>query len=96
MHTSIALQWPTPDEGPCLLEIKMTNNQKIGRIGIVSEGHILEIFKEHYEKMMYAEFIDEDNENSAYFGDVCFDPPTTEAGFRVRFLFNKFALLLTF
>nr|XP_012222818.1 PREDICTED: uncharacterized protein LOC105672456 isoform X2 [Linepithema humile] len=79
VHTSIALQRPTPDEGPCLFEIKMTNCQKISRIGVVSEGHILEIFKEHYENTIYPDFIDEDNENSAYFGDVCFDPPTNEA-----------------
>lgn len=82
VHTSIALQRPTADEGSCLLEIKMTNSQKIKRIGVVSEGHILEIFKEHYEKTIYPDFIDEDNENSAYFGDVCFDPPTTEASIR--------------
>ncbi|XP_020289853.1 uncharacterized protein LOC109857690 isoform X2 [Pseudomyrmex gracilis] len=84
IETCIALQPVSPTINsctePCMLEIKMTNCQKIARVAVVSEGEVLEIFKQfgEYETTVFAEFIDECLENTVFFGDTTMQPPTAE------------------
>lgn len=84
LDTCIALQ--SSNFEPCMLDIKITNCQKIARIAIVSEGSVLEIFKQYgeYETTILAEFIDEYEENVVFLGDTMIQPPTTEASIKVR------------
>lgn len=71
---------------PCMLEIKTKNCQKIARIAVVSEGEVLEIFKQfgEYETTVFAEFIDECEGNTVFFGDTTMQPPTAEVSIKVR------------
>lgn len=84
LDTCIALQ--SSNFEPCILDIKVTNCQKVARIAIVSEGNVLEIFKQYgeYETTILAEFIDEYEENVVFLGDTMIQPPTTEASIKVR------------
>lgn len=72
---------------PCLLNIEVPNYQ-IGRIAIVSEGNVLEIFKQfgEYETTILAEFIDEYEENVVFLGETMIHPPTTVVSIKVRWL----------
>lgn len=71
---------------PCMLNIKMSNCQRIARIAVVSEGNVLEIFKQfgEYETTILAEFIDEYEENIVFLGETMINPPTTEVSIKVR------------
>lgn len=71
---------------PCMLNIKVSNCQRIARIAVVSEGNVLEIFKqfEEYETTILAEFIDEYEGNIVYLGETMINPPTTEVSIKVR------------
>ncbi|XP_070154835.1 putative uncharacterized protein DDB_G0293878 [Polyergus mexicanus] len=89
LDTCIALQ--SSNFEPCMLDIKVTNCQKIARIAIVSEGNVLEIFKQYgeYETTILAEFIDEYEENIVFLGETTIQPPTTEAGIKFTRTKNK-------
>ncbi|XP_072759400.1 uncharacterized protein [Anoplolepis gracilipes] len=89
LDTSIALQ--SSNFEPCMLDIKVTNCQKIARIAIVSEGNVLEIFKQYgeYETTIFAEFIDEYEENIVFLGETMIQPPTTEASIKFTRTKNK-------
>lgn len=87
LNTCIALQ-PTNSEStePCMLDIKITNCQKIARIVIVSEANVLEFFKQsgEYETTIFADFVDEYENNSVYLAEAAIQPPTTEASIKVK------------
>ncbi|XP_029171430.1 kinesin-related protein 4-like [Nylanderia fulva] len=87
LDTCIALQSSNFD--PCTLDIKVTSCQKIARIAIVSESNVLEIFKQYgeYETTIFAEFIDEYEDNTVYLGETMIQPPTTEAS--IKFIRTK-------
>lgn len=89
LDTCIALQ--SSNFEPCMLDIKVTNCQKIARIAIVSEGNVLEIFKQYgeYETTILAEFVDEYEENIVFLGETTIQPPTTEAGIKFTRTKNK-------
>ncbi|GAB1859966.1 hypothetical protein CAJAP_00919 [Camponotus japonicus] len=89
LDTCIALQ--SSNFEPCMLDIKVTNCQKVARIAIVSEGNVLEIFKQYgeYETTILAEFIDEYEENVVFLGDTMIQPPTTEASIKFTRTKNK-------
>lgn len=85
--TCIALQsMDSESTEPCMLDIKVTNYQKIARIAVVSEAIVLEFFKQsgEYETTIFADFIDEFEDNSVYFAETAIQPPTTEASIKVR------------
>lgn len=73
---------------PCMLDIKVTNCQKIARIAIVSEGSILEIFKQfgEYETTIFTDFIDEYEGTTVFIGETTIQPSTTEISIKVRYL----------
>jgi len=85
VDTCIALR-PMDSAEPCMLNIEVSNCQKIARIAVVSEGNVLEIFKQfgEYETTILAEFIDEYEENIVFFGETTIHPPTTEVNIKVR------------
>lgn len=85
MDTCIALQPMSSNTEPCMLNIKVSNCQKIARIAIISEGNVLEIFKQfgEYETTIHAEFIDEYEENIVFLGKTMIHPPTTEVSIKV-------------
>lgn len=72
---------------PCLFDIKITNGQKINSIALVSEAPVLEFFKQsgEYSATIFAEFVDEFENNSVYLGEINFDSPTSEASIQVIF-----------
>jgi len=74
------------DKEPCMLDIKMTNYQKIARVAIVSEGSVLEIFKQsgEYETTIFADFIDEYEGTTVFIGETMIQPPTTEVSIKVN------------
>ncbi|XP_011645456.1 uncharacterized protein LOC105432369 [Pogonomyrmex barbatus] len=74
---------------PCMLDIKVTNCQRIARIAIVSEGNVLEIFKQfgEYETTILAEFVDEYEDNIVFLGETMIRPPTTEIS--IKFIRTK-------
>lgn len=74
---------------PCMLNIEVSNCQRIARIAIVSEGNVLEIFKQfgEYETTILAEFIDEYEGNIVYLGETMIHPPTTEVS--IKFIRTK-------
>ncbi|XP_050448867.1 uncharacterized protein LOC126850193 [Cataglyphis hispanica] len=89
LDTCIALQ--SSNLEPCMLDIKITNCQKIARIAIVSEGNVLEIFKQYgeYETTILAKFVDEYEENIVFLGETTIQPPTTEASIKFTRTKNK-------
>lgn len=90
VDTCIALQ--PMDSGtnsntePCVLNIEVANCQRIERIAVVSEGNVLEIFKEfgEYETTILAKFIDEYEGNIVFLGETMIHPPTTEVSIKVK------------
>ncbi|KOC59875.1 hypothetical protein WH47_10574 [Habropoda laboriosa] len=84
LNTCISLQPTEPNNEPCMLDIKLTNGQKISRIALVSEAYLLEFFKEfgEYETTIYAEFIDEFEDNIVHFAETAIIPHTTEASIK--------------
>lgn len=68
-----------------MLDIKLINHQRISRIAVVSEAYVLEFFKEsgEYETTIFAEFIDEFQDNSVYFAETTIIPSATEASIKV-------------
>ncbi|RLU25759.1 hypothetical protein DMN91_001918 [Ooceraea biroi] len=76
---------------PCMLDIKVTNCQKIARIVIVSEGSVLEIFKQsgEYETTIFTDFIDEYEGTTVFIGDTTIQPPTTEVSVKFTRTRNK-------
>ncbi|KYN29531.1 PREDICTED: uncharacterized protein LOC108763385 [Trachymyrmex cornetzi] len=89
VDTCIALQPMGSNTEPCMLNIKVSNCQKIARIAIISEGNVLEIFKQfgEYETTIHAEFIDEYEENIVFLGETIIHPPTTEIS--IKFIRTK-------
>ncbi|XP_018048537.1 PREDICTED: uncharacterized protein LOC108687342 [Atta colombica] len=89
VDTCIALQPMSSNTEPCMLNIKVSNCQKIARIAIISEGNVLEIFKQfgEYETTIHAEFIDEYEENIVFLGETMIHPPTTEVS--IKFIRTK-------
>lgn len=88
-NTCIALQPVDSSDSntePCMLNIKVSNHQRISRIAVVSEGNVLEIFKQfgEYETTILAEFIDEYEGNIVFLGETSIHPPTTEVSIKVR------------
>ncbi|XP_043462839.1 uncharacterized protein LOC122498908 [Leptopilina heterotoma] len=80
---------------PCLFDIKITNGQKISSIALVSEAPVLEFFKQsgEYAATIFAEFVDEFENNSVYLGEMNFDPPTSEASIQFTKVKNKTSLM---
>ncbi|XP_011156751.2 uncharacterized protein LOC105193832 [Solenopsis invicta] len=89
VDTCIALQPVDSNVEPCMLNIKISNRQRIARIAVVSEGNVLEIFKQfgEYETTILAEFIDEYEGNIVFLGETTIQPPTTEVG--IKFIRTK-------
>lgn len=89
LDTCIALQPTGSNTEPCMLNIKVSNCQKVARIAIVSEGNVLEIFKQfgEYETTILAEFVDEYEENVVFIGETTIHPPTTEVS--IKFIRTK-------
>ncbi|XP_011883653.1 PREDICTED: uncharacterized protein LOC105570814 [Vollenhovia emeryi] len=85
LDTCVALQPVDSNAEPCVLTIEVLNCQKIARVAIVSEGNVLEIFKQfgEYEGTITAEFIDEFEKSVVYLGETTIHPPTTEVGIKV-------------
>ena len=70
-----------------MVDIKITNGQKINSIALVSEASVLEFFKQYgeYASTVFADFVDEFQNNSVYMGVVTLDPPSSEASIKVSF-----------
>ncbi|XP_006609072.1 uncharacterized protein LOC102681757 [Apis dorsata] len=84
LNTCISLQPTDSNNEPCMLDIKLTNGQKISQIAVVSEAYVLEFFKQfgEYETTKFAEFIDEFEDNSVYFAETAIFPHATEASIK--------------
>ncbi|XP_012522149.1 uncharacterized protein LOC105828388 [Monomorium pharaonis] len=87
--TCIALQPVDSNMEPCMLNIEVSNCQRISRIAVVSESNVLEIFKQlgEYETTILAEFIDEYEGNIVFLGETTIQPPTTEVS--IKFIRTK-------
>ncbi|XP_077266707.1 uncharacterized protein LOC143899861 [Temnothorax americanus] len=74
---------------PCTLNIEVSNCQRIARIAVVSEGNVLEIFKQfgEYETTILAEFVDEYEGSIVFLGETMINPPTTEVS--IKFIRTK-------
>ncbi|KAI4497684.1 hypothetical protein M0802_007224 [Mischocyttarus mexicanus] len=83
---------------PCTLDIKITNNQKISRIIVLSEAYVLEFFKEYgeYATTVYGEFVDEFTGSRIYLTEVNFEHPTTEASIKFIKIKNTEPILWIF
>lgn len=87
LETCIRLEGDATDKKePCSITIKLKDGKKIGRIAIVSEAFLIEIYKQYgeYVSTARAEFIDEFEQSAVYFADACFVPPTPELSIKVR------------
>ncbi|XP_031843251.2 uncharacterized protein LOC116431640 isoform X1 [Nomia melanderi] len=84
LSTCVSLQPTQSSNEPCMLEIKLTNHQKISSIVVVSEAYVLEFFKQfgEYETTVFAELVDEFEDNSVYLAEKKFIPPTSEASIK--------------
>ncbi|XP_043247859.1 uncharacterized protein LOC122394789 [Colletes gigas] len=90
LDTCISLQ-PIKSNEPCMLNIKLTNRQRISRIAIVSEAYVLEFFKEfgEYETTKFAELVDEFEDNFVYFAEATIFPSATEASIKFTKMKSK-------
>lgn len=95
LDTCIRLQSKEYRNESCTVDIKLTNNQKIAGIAVVSEASVMEFYKQFGEYMttIFAEFIDEFENNSVYFAEVSFEPPTPEASVKFAKLKSKESLM---
>ncbi|KAK9295668.1 hypothetical protein QLX08_010088 [Tetragonisca angustula] len=84
LNTCISLQSTESNNEPCMLDIRLNNGQKISQIAVVSEAYVLEFFKQfgEYETTKFAEFVDEFEDNSVYFGETAIFPHATEASIK--------------
>ncbi|XP_076376192.1 uncharacterized protein LOC117229635 [Megalopta genalis] len=84
LGTCISLEPTQSSNEPCMLEIKLPNHQKISHIATVSEGHVLEFFKlcGEYQTTVFADLVDEFEDNFVYFAETKFSPPTSEASIK--------------
>lgn len=69
-----------------MLDVRLTNGQRISQIAVVSEAYVLEFFKQfgEYETTKFAEFVDEFEDNSVYFAETAIFPHATEASIKVQ------------
>ncbi|XP_076382603.1 uncharacterized protein LOC117219547 isoform X2 [Megalopta genalis] len=84
LNTCMSLQPTQSSNEPCMLELKLPNHQKISHIAMVSEGYVLEFFKlcGEYQTTVFADLLDEFEDNSVYFAETKFSPPTSEASIK--------------
>lgn len=84
LNTCISLQSTKSNDEPCMLDIKLTNGQRITQIAVVSEAYVLEFFKQfgEYETTKFAEFVDEFEDTSVYFAETAILPHATEASIK--------------
>lgn len=84
LETCISLQPIQNDNEPCVLDVRVTNGQRISRIAVVSEAYVLEFFKQfgEYEGTVFAEFIDEFEDNTVYFAETNIVPSASEASIK--------------
>lgn len=89
LETCISVQSPDSSSEPCMIDIKLTNGQRITHIAIVSEAYVLEFFKQfgEYETTKFGELIDEFEGTSVYFAETRIHPYTSEAS--VKFVKTK-------
>lgn len=92
VDTCIALQPSSSMDSntePCMLNIEVSNCQRIARIAVVSEGNVLEIFKQfgEYDTTILAEFIDEYEGNIVFLSETMIHPPSTEVS--IKFIRTK-------
>ncbi|XP_046835955.1 uncharacterized protein LOC124431752 isoform X2 [Vespa crabro] len=80
LDTCIYLRSTEQVKEPCTLDIKLTNNQKISRIIIISEAYVLEFFKQYgeYATTVFAEQIDEFIGSTIYLAEMSLKHPSTE------------------
>ncbi|XP_053977024.1 uncharacterized protein LOC128875454 [Hylaeus volcanicus] len=90
LDTCILLQ-PVESKEPCVLDIKLTNRQRISHIAVVSEAYVLEFFKEfgEYEKTVFAEFEDEFEDSFVYIAETAIIPSATEASIKFTKIKSK-------
>ncbi|XP_043601909.1 uncharacterized protein LOC122576100 [Bombus pyrosoma] len=84
LSTCISLQPIESNNEPCMLDVRLTNGQRISQIAVVSEAYVLEFFKQfgEYETTKFAEFVDEFEDNSVYFTETAIFPHATEASIK--------------
>lgn len=84
LNTCISLQPIESNDEPCMLDIKVINNRRISSIAVVSEAYVLEFFKQfgEYEKTIFAELLDDFEDNFIYFAQTTIIPYSTEAGIK--------------
>ncbi|OAD59285.1 hypothetical protein WN48_09551 [Eufriesea mexicana] len=84
LSTCISVQPTESNNEPCMLDIKLTNGQRISQIAVVSEAYVLEFFKQfgEYETTKFAEIVDEFEDNSVYFAETTILPHATEASIK--------------
>ncbi|XP_078043626.1 uncharacterized protein LOC144473545 [Augochlora pura] len=84
LSTCMSLQPTQFCNEPCMLEIKLPNDQKISHIAIVSEGYVLEFFKLYgeYQTTIFADLVDEYEDKSVFLAETKFSPPTSEASIK--------------
>ncbi|XP_015175714.1 PREDICTED: uncharacterized protein LOC107066021 [Polistes dominula] len=98
LDTCIYLRSEEKVTEPCTLDIKITNNQKISRIIVLSEAYVLEFFKQYgeYATTVFAEFVDEFKGSNIYLAELNFKHPTTEASIKFTKIKNTEPILWIF
>ncbi|XP_017878281.1 uncharacterized protein LOC108623922 [Ceratina calcarata] len=89
LETCISVQSSDSNSEPCMIDIKLTNGQKITQIAVVSEAYVLEFFKQfgEYDTTKFAELIDKFEDTSVYFVETTILPYTSEAS--IKFVKTK-------
>ncbi|XP_047366158.1 uncharacterized protein LOC124955583 isoform X1 [Vespa velutina] len=98
LDTCIYLRSTEQVKEPCTLDIKLTNNQKISRIIILSEAYVLEFFKQYgeYATTVFAEQIDEFIGSTIYLAEMSLEHPSTEASIKFTKIKNAEPMLWIF
>ncbi|KAF7381467.1 hypothetical protein HZH68_015416 [Vespula germanica] len=98
LDTCIYLRSTEQVTEPCTLDIKLTNNQKISRIIILSEAYVIEFFKQYgeYATTVFAEQVDEFIGSTIYLAEVTLEHPTTEASIKFTKIKNTEPMLWIF
>ncbi|XP_066581216.1 uncharacterized protein [Prorops nasuta] len=91
LHTCIELQPSNCDNEPCMLNIKLSQNDSIAHITVVSEASVIEFFKDfgEYESTVFAEYVDEFKGNFVYIASTKITPYAKDVSIKFTKTKNK-------
>lgn len=91
LDTCIFVEQNNPDEGPCMLDIKITNGKRISFITVVSGAYMIEVFKQsgEYEATVIGSIIDKIDNEAVCVADREIGPASTEVSIKFTKRVNK-------